>query len=49
MGDGPVHVVLVVEAEAPEEEGPHILLVQGEDGGGGLGTVHIPALRQQHI
>ncbi len=45
MGDGPVHVILVVEAEAAQEERPHVLLVHGQDGGGRLCSVHIPAHR----
>jgi hypothetical protein len=43
--DGPVHVVLVVEAEAAQEERPHVLLVHGQDGGGRLRSVHIPTHR----
>ncbi len=41
--DSPVHVILVVEAEAAQEERPHVLLVHGQDGGGRLRSVHIPS------
>ena len=41
MCDGAVHVVLVVEAEAAEEERPHVLLLHAQDGGGRLRSLHV--------